>query len=98
MELIKKNQYIISKTERIGLKRKTLELDIGLKICTFFQKQTAKALTNLKSQTSSYEKRQTKPALVKGVFATMSCVAGWQIVMIELTCRVLLKISNITGT
>ena len=97
MELIKKNQYIISKTERIGLKRKTLELDIGLKICTFFQKQTAKALTRLKSETSSFEKRQTKPALVKRVFAALSYPAGRQIVMIELTWRVLLKISNITG-
>lgn len=96
MELIKKNEYNVSKRERIGLEMKTFELDSGLKICTDFQKQAAEALTRLKSETSSYEKRQTDAAWVKGTLAVVGGAGGKQIVMIELTWRVLLKISNIT--
>ena len=81
----------------IGLKMKNLELDSGLKICTDFQKQAAEALTRLESETMSYEKRQKEAALVKGTLAAVGGAGGKQIVVIELTWRVLLKISNITG-
>ena len=81
MEGFKKNQYRISKPERIDLKMKSLDLDSSLEICTKTQKQAAEALTNLKSETSSYQQRQKDSALVKGGFAILTGVGGMQIVI-----------------